>query len=60
MARITQVERSQWKQVVADNLRPEKPTGRSVADYIAFATLASRMARIPKPKLIKGGDYWRL
>jgi hypothetical protein len=60
MARLTQVERSQWQQVVPDKLRPQKRMVRSVAEYIAFATLASRMARTPRTKFIKGGDYWRL
>jgi hypothetical protein len=60
MARLTQVERSQLQRTLRDSRQPEKAKVGSLANYIAFATFASRLSRKPAPKLIQGGDHWKL
>ncbi len=39
---------------------PPRLVRRSASDYVAFASLASRLARVPKPQPITGGDHWKL
>lgn len=60
MARLTKIEREQLRQPVRVPISQEARKRTSVSDYVAFATFASGIARVAKPKPIVGGDHWKL
>ena len=60
MAKLTESERVQLKRATAVEETPPKPRLLSPAEYVAFATLASKAARVSKPAPITGGKHWKL
>ena len=61
MQRLSETERLQLKQAWRLPLgKCERPVVRSAKEYIAFATFASNFSRARTPRLIIGGDHWRL
>lgn len=60
MARLTKSEREQLRRPVRDTIQPGPKKPASVSEYVAFATFASRLARVAKPKPIVGGEHWKL
>jgi hypothetical protein len=59
-ARLNETERAQLRQAIDSRPQPRAPAQRSFADYLAFATFASRFIPQAKPKLIRGGAHWKL
>lgn len=61
MQRLSDAERSQFKQVWRLPAgKYQRPTVRTLKEYVAFATFAARFTRERPPRLITGGDNWRL
>lgn len=60
MARLTEAERAQLKRSTAVRQQPPKPRLLTPAEYVAFATLASKAARVSKRPHITGGGNWKL
>jgi hypothetical protein len=60
MAKLTESERAQLKRATAVCESPPKPRLLSPAEYVAFATLASKAAQTRKPAPIAGGKHWKL
>ena len=60
MAKLTESERAQLKRPTVVCESPPTPRLLSPAEYVAFATLASKAARLPKRAPIVGGKHWKL
>ena len=61
MQRLSETERLQLKQAWRlPSGKCERPVVRSAREYIAFATFASSFSRVRTPRLIQGGEHWRL
>ncbi|HUG10118.1 MAG TPA: hypothetical protein VMM36_03850 [Opitutaceae bacterium] len=60
MARLTEAERAQLKRSTSVREQPPKPRLLTPAEYVAFATLASKVARVAKRPPFTGGEHWKL
>jgi len=60
MAKLTESERAQLKRATHVEEGPPKPRLLSPAEYVAFATLASKAARPRNRTPISGGKHWKL
>jgi hypothetical protein len=61
MLRLSDNERLQFKQTWRlDSGKLERPIVRTAKEYVAFATFAASFSRVRPPRLIRGGDHWRL
>lgn len=60
MARLTDAERTELKRSTAERDQPPKPRLLTPAEYVAFATFASKASRVAKRPYITGGEHWKL
>ncbi len=60
MARLSDTEREQFRQVRVAVPQPSRPMPVKPADYVAFATFFSRFAAPAIRKPITGGNRWKL